>query len=243
MQSGLRAISASASLVVARPMGSPLASAPASLPTFSSECTQTPTRSRLGRSWMARIAIEPMPPVDHTTTRYLGSVILFPPGSVKVSPVERPWLSGALQVAEGVVHLDGREQHGTHQHRGRDHGQPCGGDSIRAAQRRKVVRELRYHRRAAAVVAYTQQRDNREQHAVVDHHQHRELPACDMQHGTGGLGVDEQSHLQPHELHERVQWKPRNESGEKDRNESMPVQRAVLADAWLDETTMDRDQT
>ena len=68
-QSGLSAISASASLVAARPIGSPLASSPASLPALSSECTHTPTRSRSGRWWMARIAIDPMPPVAHTTTR------------------------------------------------------------------------------------------------------------------------------------------------------------------------------
>src|SRR5882757_10250230 len=68
-------MSASASLVADTPMGSPLANSPASLPTFSSECTHTPTRSRLGRLVMVRIAIDPIPPVAHTTTRCLPAVI------------------------------------------------------------------------------------------------------------------------------------------------------------------------
>src|SRR5262245_41979741 len=69
MQSGFSSISASASWVVARPIGSPLARAPASLPTFSGVWTHTPTSSRSGRRWIARIAIEPIPPVDQTATR------------------------------------------------------------------------------------------------------------------------------------------------------------------------------
>src|ERR1700761_9273879 len=73
-------MSASASLVADTPIGSPFASSPASLPTFSSECTQTPTKSRLGRLVMVRIAIDPIPPVAHTTTRCLPAVII-PPGS------------------------------------------------------------------------------------------------------------------------------------------------------------------
>ena len=39
------------------------------LPTLSGECTHTPTSSRSGRRRMASMAIDPTPPVDHTTTR------------------------------------------------------------------------------------------------------------------------------------------------------------------------------
>src|SRR5690348_16187233 len=54
-------------------MGTPLASSPASLPTFSSEWTHTPTRSRSGRSLAVTIDNDPMPPVDHTTTRFTSA--------------------------------------------------------------------------------------------------------------------------------------------------------------------------
>src|SRR5689334_17176420 len=60
---------ASTSLVAASPIGSIPASAPASRPSLSALCTHTPTSSRSGRRWMARMAMVPMPPVDHTATR------------------------------------------------------------------------------------------------------------------------------------------------------------------------------
>src|ERR1700747_3279711 len=67
---------ASASFVAASPIGSPLASSPASLPIFSSEWTHTPTRSRSVRLVMVRIALQPMPHVAHTTPRCLGAAIV-----------------------------------------------------------------------------------------------------------------------------------------------------------------------
>src|SRR5882757_6006484 len=62
-------MSASASLVAATPIGSPPANSPASLPTFASECTHTPTRSRSGLRRIASTAMDPTPPVDQTTVR------------------------------------------------------------------------------------------------------------------------------------------------------------------------------
>jgi hypothetical protein len=64
-----------------------------------------------------------------------------------------------------------------------------------------------------------------------------------MHDGTGRFGIDEQPHLQPHELDERVEWKSRNESGEKDRSEPMTIQPAVRPQTWFDETPMDREQS
>src|ERR1700758_4570642 len=60
------------------------ASSPASLPSLLSECTHTPTRSRLGRSAMVRIAYFPTPPVAQTTTLYFGFTTLasFPVGTL-----------------------------------------------------------------------------------------------------------------------------------------------------------------
>src|SRR6202022_4353110 len=101
-QSGFNAISASASSVAMTPMGSPWASLPASLPTFSSEWTHTPTRSRSDRRWIVRMAMDPMPPVDQTTTRFTPDAMV-PPCSL----VERPRLAGPLQVAIRVVDLHG----------------------------------------------------------------------------------------------------------------------------------------
>ena len=69
------AISSSASPVAATPSGAMPASSPASRPTFSGVCTQTPTNSRSGRSAIARMAFAPTPPVDHTTTRWASPCI------------------------------------------------------------------------------------------------------------------------------------------------------------------------
>ena len=87
----------------ARPIGSPLASTPASLPSFSGECTHTPTSSRSGRCWMARMAIDPIRP---WTTPRRGADLLssHPPRS----SVKRSGLAGLLEVAVWVVDLHGR---------------------------------------------------------------------------------------------------------------------------------------
>lgn len=69
MQSGRSAISRSASLVVVTPIGPIPVSSPASRPTLLAECTHTPTNSVPGFSATARTAMDPMPPVDQTTTR------------------------------------------------------------------------------------------------------------------------------------------------------------------------------
>src|SRR6185312_4476156 len=86
------------SLVTARPIGSPFARSPASLPTFSCECTQTPTRSRSGRRRIVVMAIDPMPPVAHTTTRY---VILFLHAGSRIGHTE--YLIRKLTVADRWV--------------------------------------------------------------------------------------------------------------------------------------------
>src|ERR1700738_3352541 len=84
------------------PMSSPYASSPASLPTFSSEWTHTPTRSRSDRRWIVRMGMDPMAPCDQTTRSFKLHALVPPWSWVKL-----PRLAGPLQVAIRVVDLHG----------------------------------------------------------------------------------------------------------------------------------------
>src|SRR5882762_3508503 len=126
-------MSASASLVAATPMGSPPANSPASLPTFSSECTQTPTRSRSGLRRIASTATDPTPPVDQTTVRS---------GAVTRSP--HSWGSSTLGSHDGTFEIGprnlGRDTATEWQQRQRLAGADVGGSLV---DREDPVRTLR----------------------------------------------------------------------------------------------------